>query len=347
LYNYSWGSSQVVMWYIVNGESQQVYKHDVCVIYLVSCCQDKKPENLQQTSQWTEGQSGFGPVLQHLNTDSCSIWSTSNSSLTARSRSHRSTSDRSASPRFTFDRFTSHKSTSDRSTSPRFTSDRWQIYCRGCVVMVVFFLFWVQNSRKSRTEFVLLLQAHLRSSAFIMSWPQKIRELTLDIITPALSTPHVFISLSVSRLDLAHCGPAHILLQHDKLFSPSFCSVFDSFCSLGSIPVLHGHRPWHIYLTDLHLKVLNLTDLHFKDLCLTDWCLSDLCLPDLRVTDLHLTDLHRSWVHLRDVCLTDVYTRPSSISLSPGSISHPPQSLHAGCLLLLNFHPAFFIFSSS
>lgn len=57
----------------------------VCVCYLVLCCRDKKPENLQQTSQWTEEPSGSDPVLQDLNTQNWSVGSTSNGWSTSNS----------------------------------------------------------------------------------------------------------------------------------------------------------------------------------------------------------------------------------------------------------------------
>ncbi len=47
------------------------------VSYLVLCCQDKRPENLQQTSQWTEEQSGSDPVLQDLGTQNWCVGSAS------------------------------------------------------------------------------------------------------------------------------------------------------------------------------------------------------------------------------------------------------------------------------
>lgn len=40
---------------------------DWVVVHLVLCCRDKKPGNLQRTSQWTEELSESDPVLQHLN----------------------------------------------------------------------------------------------------------------------------------------------------------------------------------------------------------------------------------------------------------------------------------------
>lgn len=48
----------------------------VCVSYLELCCPGRKPENLQQTSPWTEEPPGSDPVLQDLHTQKFAVGTT-------------------------------------------------------------------------------------------------------------------------------------------------------------------------------------------------------------------------------------------------------------------------------